>query len=206
MKLLAFGLIVLVSAAGAHADASKCDSIRWIISSKAILAKAKCEAKAAKKDIAVDPECIAKVEQKLLDKWAKAAKKGDCAHTGDGSGMSTLVDQTVESLRVQIVPLISGPSGGTCCTVSQPDLGRACIYAEETECVSVGGTPVVDGWCNPDGSCSAVASAGNCCDGLTMLTGGTSCAGSTMIAALCSQAGGTLESNSVCTPTGCAAP
>jgi hypothetical protein len=80
------------------APKSKCSSKKYALVGKKALGKAKCQAKAVGKGIAVDPECVAKVEGKFSTGWAKAESAGGCNSTGDEGSLESTVDAAIAGI------------------------------------------------------------------------------------------------------------
>ena len=83
-----------------------------------------------------------------------------------------------------------------------------CWYGDDLSCTNFGGTPVVDGWCDADGTCTTGAPEAlyACCDDLNTEPY-FGCAGGPMAVGHCAvDPGATLVEDAVCTPTGCEAP
>lgn len=183
--------------------ASACNAARRKASALTLLGTAKCAAKAAKTETAVDPECTAKVEAKILKLWGNAVKKDDCADPDPAAGVATALAK-VEECASSIESLLDGPftgrSGSGCCEWS-----GFCSYTDNGVCP---GALLEDGWCNADGTCSAAPPTqnGNCC----ALSAGTPLgdalrAGGTLLSEfVCPSLPGTYVPDSLCSPTGCA--
>ena len=84
--------------------AQKCSGSKIKATSKKASAKLKCHEKAILKGLAVDPECLAKAEDKFTDAFAKAEDKGGCLTTGDTGSMEALVDTFVEDSVAALNP------------------------------------------------------------------------------------------------------
>jgi hypothetical protein len=121
-------------------DASKCAAAKQVAVGKKMLRKLKCYAAAAKKTASVsnvDPECLAKVEQRFVDAIANAEAKGGCVVNGDAASLENLVDACVQNV-LQVTPTAPLPTT----TTTLPCRGEGA-------------------------SCGGVPSQGSCCSGLT---------------------------------------
>ena len=68
---------------GETKDAGKCASSKLKAAGTKAMGKLLCNAKAATKNIPVDPDCLGKAGANLMKAFAKAEKKGGCVTTGD---------------------------------------------------------------------------------------------------------------------------
>jgi hypothetical protein len=190
--LLGFALAAAPSGAQ---TLSKCLSGKLKGAGSAAAAQASCEAKAAAKGEAVDAECVAKSEAKLVKAFEKAENKEDCILTADEAAAQAVVDDFVQ----QLVDTLNPPPVICCATTG------ACFYtADAAECTSFPTSlPGAEGSvCTGDGTCAAPpASAGACCQDFS--TGGFDfdCANGTFDAIGCGGAGGTF-STAICSPSG----
>ena len=93
--------VCLVSVAGAKiTPVQKCEVTKLQAAGKKATGELACYAKAVKKGIPIDPACIAKVEAKFADAFAKAElkAKSDCPTLGDASTAEDLVDTLVTGM------------------------------------------------------------------------------------------------------------
>jgi polyhydroxybutyrate depolymerase len=60
----------------------------------------KCWATAVKRGLTVDPDCIARSEQRFADKFAAVEPGGSCPTTGDADAIEEKVDRFADDLRV----------------------------------------------------------------------------------------------------------
>jgi hypothetical protein len=198
MTRFTFGIVAAVALAAAPASAqveSKCLSGKLKGAGGSAASQVNCEAKAAAKGQAVDPECVAKAEAKLQKAFEKAENKDDCIGTGDDPAAQAVVDAFVQELLDTL-----NPPPVICCQVS-----GGCYYAADAPgCAAIpGGVPgAVGSVCGGTGTCAPPpAAAGPCCDDL--VAGGVplDCANGTFDAGSCATAGGTF-STAVCHPSG----
>ena len=146
----------------------------------------------------MDPECLAKAQEKAGKALAKAEGKEDCIVTAPDAAVDAVVDDFVQ----QLVDTLNPPPV-ICCAVS----GSACFYRADAAACSgapLSGTPGAAGSvCNGDGTCSVPpATAGPCCE--NFITAGLpfDCAiSSSFTPSSCGSLGGTFSS-AVCTPGG----
>ena len=102
-----FGIAAALALAGAPGYAqveSKCLSGKLKGAGHAASSQVNCEAKAAAKGEAVDPECVAKAGEKLLKAFEKAENKDDCIGTGDDPAAQAVVDAFVQELLDTLNP------------------------------------------------------------------------------------------------------
>ena len=108
LKLLALSFAACILAApvafAASTPAQKCSGSKIKATSKKASAKLKCHEKAILKGVAVDPECLAKAEEKFTDAFAKAQAKGGCLTTGDTGSIEALVDSFVDDSVAALNP------------------------------------------------------------------------------------------------------
>src|SRR5258705_1534012 len=64
--------------------------------------KPHCQAKATSTGIAVPPRCLARADAKLLARFARARRGGDCPSSTDGPAVATLVDRFVSAVAGSI--------------------------------------------------------------------------------------------------------
>src|SRR5262249_15368781 len=112
---LMLALATLASAGGTPDQ--KCASSKLKAAAKNALDELKCHAKAVKKGVAVDTECIGKAEQKFSDSFTKAEDKGGCATVGDASDVEAIVESAVGAFVAAL------PDPGT-------DDGRKCASSK----------------------------------------------------------------------------
>ena len=99
---------------GGTKDGGKCASSKLKASGMKAMAKLLCNAKAATKNIPVDPDCLGKAGANLIKAFAKAEKKGGCVTTGDG----TTVEQAVDALVAQVVAQLTSEGSPTTTTTT----------------------------------------------------------------------------------------
>ena len=96
---------------GALAQAqSQCTALKYINAGRAVLKKAKCRAKALKKGLEVDPECLRAADARLVAKWARAEARGDCISSTD----LALVESAVKAYNDEIEDALE-PTPVLCC-------------------------------------------------------------------------------------------
>jgi hypothetical protein len=174
---------------------SKCLSGKLKGAGSSASAQVNCEAKAAAKGVAVDPECVTRSQAKLQKAFEKAENKDDCIATGDAAAAQALVDDFVADLEGLL-----NPPPVICCQAA-----GACLYAADAAaCTAIpGATPGADGSvCTGSGACAAPpASAGPCCQDFMAGAIPLDCANGTFDATACGMAGGTF-STAICSPSG----
>lgn len=103
--LVALSLCLHVSAETATAASTasrECSSSKVKAAGKAVYAGALCRQKALAHDVAIDPECEAKLQDKLSTAYAKADAKGGCLVTGDAATTQAQVDACLADLAASI--------------------------------------------------------------------------------------------------------
>ncbi len=86
------------------ASASVCVAKKIKAVGKKAFGKLNCQQKAAGKGEDVDSECIAKVETKFIDGFAKAQEQPDCQTTGDASTIETAINSFVNDAVTELRP------------------------------------------------------------------------------------------------------
>jgi len=142
--------------------ASKCTALKYKHAAKAAVAKATCKATAVRTGAPVDPACLAAVDAKLAERWARAAGKADCIATDDLVSAETAVAGFIDELMDALEP---PPVTAVCCQT-----GNSCWHGsgfpDEAACVQFGGTPGAMGTVcdSATGSCGPLpAGPGRCC-------------------------------------------
>lgn len=167
MRPLSTALLVVLATFPANTASAQsiCTSLQFKAAGQAALAKAKCEASAAKNGTSVDPSCVAKAEAKLAKKFSKAEKKGDCVNAGDQALVQAEaeVDAFAAGLRAALtLPPPTPTPSPLCC-----DTGTSCWHGfDATDCVNFGGTVAAPGTAcdGATGTCRAPpVGTGNCC-------------------------------------------
>lgn len=154
---LVAGITMAALDAGAQ---SKCLALKYKAAGRAALARALCTSTAAKNGTAVDPACITKADARLVQKWTKAEKKGDCPAPGDPSAIGDAAQSFVDAAMdaIEPMPAVCCESGGSCWQGAQ--------FVDAASCVQFGGIAgepgtVCDG---ASGGCiTPPASSGQCC-------------------------------------------
>jgi hypothetical protein len=196
---IAFSSLWLAAPAGAQTE-SKCLSSQLKASGAYAEALAKCEAKAAAKGEAVDPECAAKAAEKVANAFTKAEGKDDCV--ASGTPVADAVDDRVQDMVVDINAILNPPPV-VCCALS----GNTCLFtADAATCTAspFNGTPGAAGSvCSGTGACvtPGTETAGNCCQDFNAGAIPIDCANGPFDATMCGSAGGTF-STAVCSPSG----
>lgn len=141
---LAAVALLLLAATGALAatePASICAIAKQKAAALKLSGKLKCHGAAIKKGVAVDGDCLDKVETKFVDAFAKAESRGGCATTGDADDIELLIDGTLEDLLTAL------PGGPTVTTTTLPpascDVGdcvacQTCIFSTGGPCRNEG--------------------------------------------------------------------
>lgn len=78
--------------------AGRCASAKLKASAKKAAGRLACHSRAAKKQRAVEPGCLAKVHAKLLDAFVQAEARGGCATSADSTAVAAKIDALAVSL------------------------------------------------------------------------------------------------------------
>jgi hypothetical protein len=104
-------------------DPSKCAAKKAIEAGKEALAKAKCESKAVRSGVVVDPTCLTKAELKLAGSFTKADNAADCLVAGgDAEAVGAIVESFMGALADALEP---GPGPSTCNAKKLAAAGKA---------------------------------------------------------------------------------
>ena len=95
----------------------KCTVKKLTAVAKKVGGKVACHAKALKKGVGIDAECLTKAEEKFSGAFDAAEAKGGCAITGDAAHLEAIVDSAVAAFVAAL------PDGGT-------DEGRTCAASK----------------------------------------------------------------------------
>ncbi|HYV56314.1 MAG TPA: hypothetical protein VE911_02160 [Candidatus Nitrosopolaris sp.] len=85
-------------------------------------AKLRCQSKAARTGVPLAPRCFARADTKLLARFARAQRVGDCPSSNDGPTVATLVDGFVSAV-VHSVPSGSDHGGRRCTAAELASVG-----------------------------------------------------------------------------------
>ena len=130
VHVLVAGILLAGAANAASTDTAKCAAAKQLAAGKKTLRKIKCYSTAVKKEGAVnfvDPECLAKVEEKFQAAIAKAEAKGGCAVTGDAGSLETLVNGCVQDVLLA-TPTEPCLPGGAVCLIGGCCPGLSCVF------------------------------------------------------------------------------
>jgi hypothetical protein len=193
--LIAVGVVVWGFSC-ASAAASVCASLRYRIAGAGAKATAACQARAASSGEQVDATCLARARDRVAQKWAKAALRGDCPTTADAAAAQGAIDAFLE----QLVAVLEPPTVSYCCRTGSSCFAGPVIDA--STCLELSGTlgppgSVCEG---STGSCVAPPGTGGPCCALPQFSVCT--AGPTVAPAECVMGGGFDVPNAVCLPNG----
>src|SRR5690348_8199231 len=96
--LLSLALCVALAVAGRAESQSKCQGSKIKNAAKKALCIAALEAKRVASGTPIDPEKLAKCQDKLTASYAKLESKGQCNTTGDAAAIESKVDAFVADL------------------------------------------------------------------------------------------------------------
>jgi hypothetical protein len=118
---------------GSAGGPSKCDSKKLAAATKKASGKAGCQAKAVGKGIAVDAECLGKIEGKFVTAIGKAESGDDCTSTGQAVALEADVDAFIDDLVSALAPP-PGPTTTTTTTIPGPVCGNGTIEGPTETC------------------------------------------------------------------------
>jgi len=161
-------------------SANRCAGTKLKATGKKAKTKLGCHAKATRKGVAVDSQCLAKAEASFASTFSSAEAHGPCLTTGDAGGIESGVDDLVNDIVVSL-PSGSGTTTTTTTTLGVPVCGNGvvegseqCDTNPEPICVSSGrsgcfaaGNPNQCKCCTVPGETGQVDLSGTneCCDG-----------------------------------------
>ncbi len=119
-------LACLILSAPAWLDAATpedlCDAGHLKAVANAAKGKVLCHAKAISKHVAVDPECLAKVDEKFAKAFLKADEKGPC-----GGRAASVFAGYVNSLTTSAVSATQCQSQGSLCLANSQCCSGTCV-------------------------------------------------------------------------------
>jgi len=159
LSVFVLALVIAGFAAPQAVAQSKCSSAKWKTVGKRMSDQAKCESKALKKGVAVDPACEAKGDARYAKGFGKAEAKEDCLTLDDETHVVGHADEFLADMAVLLDP----PDELCCFGTSQ------CVMARTAEdCTGfLGGTvgPANTVCAGATGACVPLPGAGgNCCE------------------------------------------
>lgn len=150
-------------------SANRCAGIKLKATGKKAKTKLGCHAKATRKGVAVDPQCLAKAEARFASTFSSAEAHGPCLTTGDAGGIESGVDDLVNDV---VASLASG--SGTTCGNGVVEGSEQCDTTPQGICIAGGrsgcfpsGNPNECKCCTVPGETGQVDPGGTneCCDG-----------------------------------------
>jgi len=90
---------------------TKCQVVKLAAAGKKAAAALKCESKALKKGLSVDPACVAAADAKFVSSFAKAEKTTACTEPGDATTVGGIIDGFHAST---VADLPAGIDGAAC--------------------------------------------------------------------------------------------
>lgn len=151
--VVSFSLLSMPPQAPAADPAAKCAAKKRIAAGKVTLKELICHAKAVKKGIPLDDQCIANANAKLIKKFGKAEAAGGCLTSDDTEAIATEVDTCVSV----IVDQLPGAATTTTTLPPGPCGNDTCESGEEADENGVCGSCPLDcgGNCCGDSVCDA---------------------------------------------------
>jgi hypothetical protein len=195
-RVLLAALLALAAAAPAAAQdgRSRCSAAKLKAVGAFHAALARCGAKAVAKDQSPDPLCLTKARLKLVGRFERAERRGDCRTWREAGALQDLLEDGFADL-LQILE----PPPSSCC--STPD---ACFWVTDAaDCAANGGTLGEAGTVCSVGACtSPPAEESPCCEGFSLpgAPDATCAAGPTLSPVGCGNLGGTFVDDAVCLP------
>jgi hypothetical protein len=110
--------------------ANRCVGTKLQASGKKAKTKLGCHAKATRKGLAVDPQCLAKAEARFAGTFSSAEAHGPCLTTGDAGAIESGIDDLVNDV---VAALPSGGGTTTTTTLGGPACGNGVAEGSE-EC------------------------------------------------------------------------
>ena len=112
---LLVGLVVglLLCSGVARAYAPNCTPAKLRAAAKKATTKVACYRRALQSGASLDPNCIAKAEERFLRAFASAEARGGCITTGDADDVEAIVDQFIADLLAQLTPPTSTSTSTT---------------------------------------------------------------------------------------------
>src|SRR5260370_501432 len=104
VAVVGFPLLVSGSGHAAGTPAQNCAGAKMKAAGKSAGLKLACHAKAARRGAAVDSSCLARATAKLAASFAKAESRGGCITTGDGNGITDMIDSSVGAFVAALRP------------------------------------------------------------------------------------------------------
>jgi hypothetical protein len=105
--------------------ANRCAATKLKAAGKKAKTKVGCHAKATRKGVAVDPQCLAKAEARFASGFSSAEAHGPCLTTDDAAGIESRVDDLMSQLVAAL------PSSTTTTTVPVPVCGNGVVEGSE---------------------------------------------------------------------------
>jgi hypothetical protein len=110
-----------------HAEPSKCAAAKVKAAAKEASAKAKCHSVALQADLAVDPACLAKAEEKFDAAFAKADDtNSNCPNLDDNTEVEAIVNDFVTAVVSQVTAVPTCTDGIANGTETDVDCGGSC--------------------------------------------------------------------------------
>lgn len=126
--VLAVGAIVLALVVPGNAakptPGQKCAVSKLKAAFKKTAAKGACYEKAVTANVAVEPACLMKADEKFSAAFQKAEAKGGCATTGDAATIEGLIDTFVLDVATAL-PAVPTTSTSTTTSTTLPPCGSA---------------------------------------------------------------------------------
>lgn len=115
----------------AAAQPSECDAGRFSESGRRVTRTAMCSVKAFRSGAAIDPLCLARLDARFLQGWAKAERLADCLAGTEPAAVGATADAFVSALEMILDPDRDG--GPSRCTAAKIDAGAKAL-ADKAKC------------------------------------------------------------------------
>jgi plastocyanin len=139
--------VVAAEPDGGTKEGGKCASSKRKAAGKKASAKLLCHAKAAQKEVPIDPACLDKAEDAFGKAFAKAEAKGGCVAVGDAANVELVVDGVVGQVLALLTATTTTTIVPTTTTTTQPGVtvvkvgeGVLLTFNPDTVTINVGGT------------------------------------------------------------------
>ena len=118
--LVGFGAAMLLLSGVARAYGPNCAPAKLRAAAKKATMKIACYRKALQSGSSLDPNCIARAEERFLRAFASAEARGGCLTTGDADDVEAIVDQFIADLLAQLTPSTTTSTSTTTSSSTNP--------------------------------------------------------------------------------------
>lgn len=100
-------LLLSAAARATGTPAQVCAGAKMSAAGKSAGLKLACHAKAAQRGATIDATCLARATDQLASSFTKAESRGGCITTGDATGISDMIDSSVDAFVTALRPTAS---------------------------------------------------------------------------------------------------